>query len=224
MKKHTTLLLTTISIALCVLLSILMIEVIRYKEDAFVNYGAAMIIPGILFIFFLGIWIYFALQLPKEKRSFLFSKLFLVGWGVYILALLFVVFRGFSFDSVSTDFSLFKDRITYSNFVPFQVFKDYSHYSNPVMFFQQLIGNMVLLVPFGILTPLIFPKCKKTLNFVITSLATICTIEIVQLVLWVGNFDIDDVILNFSGAMIAFGILKLFEFMINTKNKERFSI
>lgn len=72
-----------------------------------------------------------------------------------------------------------------------------------------LFGNIVLLVPIGFLIPFVFQDItwKKSLAFAV---AAGFVIEGMQVVLHVGIFDIDDVILNAIGVMIgywAFAIL-----------------
>jgi glycopeptide antibiotics resistance protein len=66
-----------------------------------------------------------------------------------------------------------------------------------------LVGNIVLLMPVGFLVPLIFRNItwKKTLA---VAVAFGFAIEGLQVVLRVGIFDIDDVILNGLGVMIGY--------------------
>jgi len=66
-----------------------------------------------------------------------------------------------------------------------------------------LIGNIILLVPVGLLGPLAFPNItwKKMLVLAITAGFGI---EGLQVLLHVGIFDIDDVILNGLGVMIGY--------------------
>ena len=72
-----------------------------------------------------------------------------------------------------------------------------------------IVGNIVLLVPIGLLVPFVFRNLtwKKTLAIAV---AAGLVIEGMQMVFHVGIFDIDDVILNALGVMIgywAFAIL-----------------
>jgi glycopeptide antibiotics resistance protein len=66
-----------------------------------------------------------------------------------------------------------------------------------------IVGNIVLLVPVGFLLPLIFRNItwKKMLAIAV---ASGLLIEGMQVVLHVGIFDIDDVILNGLGVMIGY--------------------
>jgi glycopeptide antibiotics resistance protein len=66
-----------------------------------------------------------------------------------------------------------------------------------------LLGNIILLVPVGILFPLAFRQTtwKKTLMLAV---AAGFAIEVIQVVLRVGIFDIDDVILNAVGVLTGY--------------------
>lgn len=99
-----------------------------------------------------------------------------------------------------------------ANFVPFTTIVPYLlGHKGWIIAGINLIGNIALLVPIGILLPLIYRNItwKKSL---ILALASGLTIEILQTVLHVGIFDIDDVILNALGVMIGY-----FAFMIVAK-------
>lgn len=90
------------------------------------------------------------------------------------------------------------------NFVPFKTILPYLFgFKGWIIAGINLLGNIVLLVPIGFLTPLIFPNMtwKKTL---VLALASGIIIELMQVVLHVGIFDIDDVILNALGVIIGY--------------------
>lgn len=74
-------------------------------------------------------------------------------------------------------------------------------------FWINLIGNLLLFIPFGFLLPMLWKSCSllKVLffSFIFSSL-----IEIIQLVLPRGT-DIDDVWLNCSGAIIGWSLFQL---------------
>ncbi len=68
-----------------------------------------------------------------------------------------------------------------------------------------LAGNIVLLLPIGFLIPLVFRNItwKKSLTLAV---ATGLSIEVLQVILHVGIFDVDDVILNGLGVMMGFWV------------------
>ncbi|MCA0753707.1 VanZ family protein [Paenibacillus sp. N4] len=56
---------------------------------------------------------------------------------------------------------------------------------------------------------MMFKKYRKAINFFIFILIVDLSIEILQVTIKLGTFDVDDLILNCTGAMIAYGIIRL---------------
>jgi len=66
-----------------------------------------------------------------------------------------------------------------------------------------LLGNVLLMVPFGILTPFVNEKMRDFKKFIFTSVIIFVMVEILQYFL--GRImDIDDVILNTCGAVLGY--------------------
>ncbi|MBC3797428.1 VanZ family protein [Acetobacterium tundrae] len=78
--------------------------------------------------------------------------------------------------------------------------------------FKNLMGNILLFVPFGLLYPLSRKKRVKFFEALVLILGTTCAIEVLQyLFLTSRRADIDDVILNLIGGLIGYGIYKWIE-------------
>lgn len=133
----------------------------------------------------------------KYKPKFVFYKEMLYfGFILYILCLFYVV----TFQDVNW---------STSNYIPFKEMFRYTFGSR--LFFKNVIGNMLMFMPFGFFVAYIL-KLNKT--WIIALLATIvsCTIESIQLV--IGRvFDVDDIILNILGAIFGFLIFKFVYFL-----------
>ena len=71
-----------------------------------------------------------------------------------------------------------------------------------------LLGNLLLFVPAGVLLPLLFPPLGRFLPFVAVLLPLLVLVEAAQLLLRCGSCDVDDVILNLSGALAAWACLR----------------
>lgn len=71
-----------------------------------------------------------------------------------------------------------------------------------------IFGNFLMLTPLAIILPLISDTFKKMTNFIITIISITFTVELIQVLTCSGSFDIDDIILNFSGAIILYMIVK----------------
>ena len=96
------------------------------------------------------------------------------------------------------------------NFVPFKTILPYLLGDKGwIIAGINLIGNIVLLVPIGFLVPFVYRHMTWKVSLALGAAAGL-SIEVMQTVLRVGIFDIDEVILNALGVMIgywAFGIL-----------------
>ncbi|WNO62650.1 VanZ family protein [Streptomyces sp. NBC_01724] len=70
---------------------------------------------------------------------------------------------------------------------------------------KQAGGNLLLGVPFGILLPILVPRRLRMLRMVALTVTVMVVIELVQGALVPGRaFDIDDAILNTSGALLGY--------------------
>lgn len=69
--------------------------------------------------------------------------------------------------------------------------------------------NLLMLVPLGVLLPLITEKLKTYKRFLWFPLLLSIFIELTQYVFHIGACDVDDVILNFAGASIGFFVVYL---------------
>jgi len=93
------------------------------------------------------------------------------------------------------------------NFIPFREITRYSIDSR--MFYYNVIGNMVMFIPYGFFIGY-FLKIKKVLLAFLLILFASYAIETTQYL--IGRvFDVDDIILNVTGGMIGFGLYWLLE-------------
>ncbi len=87
-----------------------------------------------------------------------------------------------------------------SNFVPFKEILRYKLFSR--LFIKNVIGNVLLFLPYGFFAGKYFSGKSKILTFFLTFLASL-SIECTQL--YIGRvFDVDDIILNVLGGMIGY--------------------
>jgi glycopeptide antibiotics resistance protein len=86
-----------------------------------------------------------------------------------------------------------------------------------------LAGNVLLLVPVGFLLPLAFPVIGWKLALPLSFFAGLL-IEGLQVLLRVGIFDIDDVILNGGGVMMGYGILMMLSALMRSMTPQKRTI
>ena len=110
---------------------------------------------------------------------------------------------------------IWKQSVLWSlNLVPLRFAFDVRGYT-AVTWCKNVIGNFILFAPMGFFLPCLFPKVRawSMKKYIFTMAALIIGIEVFQLFFMCGHCDIDDVILNLSGACLGFAatrqVLKL---------------
>ena len=130
----------------------------------------------------------------NNKQHFVFYReVFQLIFLIYILCLFQIV----TFEDPSL--SLTDEHF---NLIPFQEISRYSIGSR--LFFKNVIGNLVLFVPYGFFA-CYHTKINKWIPAFLMILFASVSIESTQLI--IGRiFDIDDIILNLIGGMLGYGI------------------
>jgi glycopeptide antibiotics resistance protein len=77
---------------------------------------------------------------------------------------------------------------------------------------RNLLGNLVMLMPLAWYGPILWPRLRSLLLFVVVAVAFSVSIELLQLAITVGlgydhATDVDDVIVNTTGGILAFVVL-----------------
>lgn len=110
------------------------------------------------------------------------------------------------------------------NFIPFKTIWPYlTGFKGWLIAGINLIGNIILLVPFGFLLPFVI----RNMNWkqaIVWAVVSGTVIEVMQVVMHVGIFDIDDIILNAFGSMIGFWFFLLFVMLMQSPVYRKFTI
>ena len=69
---------------------------------------------------------------------------------------------------------------------------------------MNLMGNLVMLVPLGVLMPILFKTFRMFWNYIVVLITINLLIEIAQYYFYFGSADVDDVIMNSFGAILAY--------------------
>ncbi len=89
-----------------------------------------------------------------------------------------------------------------ANFTLFKTIRMYIVYSYMLNSFENLVGNVVVFIPFGFLLPYIQPRCRRFLPLLLNAFVFVLGIEVFQLFSAFGAFDVDDILLNCIGAAL----------------------
>ena len=92
------------------------------------------------------------------------------------------------------------------NLIPFVNLLEYDSKRDLLL---NLIGNVTMFIPTGIMTPLIYRKLDSFKKTMLTGIGISLAIEIIQLPFAVRASDVDDLILNTIGCLLGYGILSL---------------
>ena len=110
-------------------------------------------------------------------------------------------------DSIGAEILRISSSDNYINLIPFNGLFEYDKYS----FIRQVVGNIVMFIPLGLLLPLLAQKYRNIKVIIKYSLFTSLLIEIAQLIISIivikgafRVFDIDDLIMNVLGGIIGY--------------------
>ena len=74
-----------------------------------------------------------------------------------------------------------------------------------------LFGNVAAFVPFGMMLPIIYRRCRSFFYMVLLTFEFSLIIELIQLVFRVGSFDVDDLLLNTIGGILGYFIFAMMD-------------
>jgi glycopeptide antibiotics resistance protein len=151
---------------------------------------------GILVILLILLW-------QKHSRAYLFC--FSIFW-LYMLLVISVIIFPMSLPDTTEMRSPVSSILSHVNLVPFNFGNLFDNH--PIVIFHEIVGNILLTMPFGFGIP--FLVCIKPKNMLWLAIGAGLAAETAQLgfnLLVGGNYrsvDINDVLLNATGAMLGF--------------------
>lgn len=143
--------------------------------------------PMIIIFTVVLITIRLAYLLSRKIKFELYRELFMLAFLLYSLILFYVV----TFQDVNYGTN---------NFIPFKEIMRYEFGSS--FFIHNVLGNILLFVPFGFFVSFIL-KTKKPGYIIIVTFITSLVIEFTQLLIG-RTFDVDDVLLNIVGGFLGY--------------------
>lgn len=157
--------------------------------------------------------VFLVLGLNERYRRPLVKAFELILFLFYLFLLFIILLGGFRFHfGYHTNLWFYMKRSC--NLIPFKTISNYfNDYIHDSISFQiivdNMLGNLILFSPMGLLLPSLSKKMQKWNYFIITLFVILFSFELAQLLLELGIFDIDDIILNFTGAIIVYCIIKI---------------
>ena len=134
---------------------------------------------------------------------------------VYLTVLISVAFFPIPYQEASDP--LLKGMQETNNFIPFNsIIGTVTTAVDVFVVLKQIMGNLIMLLPFGVLLPMVWRKQSSGVKMLCTGLVTSLLIEILQLLISqiIGfqyrSFDIDDLMLNTLGFFIGYQLYSKF--------------
>ena len=100
-------------------------------------------------------------------------------------------------------------QVVTDNLVPFHTIAIYLDRLGSPFWIRQIVGNLGLLLPIGLLGPIAFPSLDRWWRVFLVALAISTAIEVSQLWIPDRSADIDDVIVNVTGALLGYGAFRI---------------
>ncbi|MBQ8902656.1 MAG: VanZ family protein [Bacilli bacterium] len=145
-----------------------------------------------------NLWIFFILYIVLLITLTLFDEEFSRYWQLIFMA---------TKEEINNYFTSQVNLIPFNTIIGY--IKNYNELLDSSIVIINIYGNFIACMPFAFFLPMLFKKQSKFKNYLITMILIIFGIEVVQLLTLSGSFDIDDFILNISGALIMYGIMKI---------------
>lgn len=125
-------------------------------------------------------------------------------WGLFAFYLLFLIYFAF----ISESFGRWGQDTDYRyNFTMFQEIRRFWDYRSVVGLewaVINLLGNVICFMPFGFFVPVLKKRSADIFEMALYSFCGSLFIETLQLVLKIGVFDVDDLLLNTVGGVLGY--------------------
>lgn len=149
-------------------------------------------------------------------------RLFLKGtFSLYAIALVYVFF-----------FLPTRQNVSGGNTVPFQTIRRYKkqyelfkiHVPTTYGIEAQIYGNILIFIPFGFVLPILFKRFRNPLLSIGLVFFLSLLVESIQRVFRIGQFDVDDIILNATGGIIGFVAFVIGDWLLWEYKKRNLSL
>jgi glycopeptide antibiotics resistance protein len=100
-------------------------------------------------------------------------------------------------------------QVVTDNLVPLHTVAIYLDRIGSPFWTMQIVGNLGLLLPVGLLGPVVLPPLRRWWLVLLLAIAISAAIEVAQLWVPYRSSDIDDVVMNVTGALLGFALYRL---------------
>lgn len=204
------------------MISIILFIIISIKETFPITY-----LFSFIFIMLLTSLIFVTGMLIDKKETYERNiNIYILLYFILLICLTMLIGRPDIYFINKQDLKSYLETI---NIIPFKTIINYLiNETNSYIVLYNIFGNLITFIPISFLLAIKDNKYRKIKNQFIFLLSTVLLIETIQVITITGSFDIDDFILNVTGALLFFLIInklnlftkieKLFYSDLNIKN------
>ncbi len=150
-------------------------------------------------------------------EKWLFQKKYVrLVFFLYLVAVIKVIIFKYPWEQMKEIAATWEKEVIFegldtANFTLFKTIRMYIDYSYKLNSFENLVGNVVVFIPFGFLLPYVVKWGRNFLVMLLNALLFVTGIEVFQLFSAFGAFDVDDILLNTVGAILGYLAYLAFE-------------
>lgn len=179
----------------------------------FSTQGIMMCALGIFIPIAIGSFILIS-SLDDVNDRYKLMRIFVISMLVYYIIVLFYMLFWNGYRRFIATTSIGQYAHFNLNLIPLKTIGSYiqsfvDNSMNKPIIIENILGNIILSAPMGILLPCIFKNFRKFIKFLMIILITFTGIETAQLLTRTGRCDIDDVILNLVGAFLLWAVFRI---------------
>lgn len=194
--------------------------VIAAIETLYFCFGGADVRERLVLLVTVWVLLFFAGKILCEDEGANNEKImkltFLAAFLLYVVFLFSLTLFDPEFGRTGTVSFLFSDREAMEeylrssvNLTPFETILRYVNGYRKgavtgAVAATNLLGNFLALTPMGLFLPVLSRKCRRFFPFLFATAGTVALIEGLQLLFMTGACDVDDLILNLSGAVLVY--------------------
>ena len=144
--------------------------------------------------------------MQNERKSILFKRTI---FFIYLLIVIKLIIFKYPYEQLKAiadtwEKGVILEGLDTANFTLFKTIRMYIKYSYKLNSFENLLGNIVVFIPYGFLFPYVIKRGRNFLVMLFNAFLFVLGIEIFQLFSAFGAFDVDDILLNCFGAGIGY--------------------
>ena len=132
------------------------------------------------------------------------KKLIRAGWLLFYLYIILLSYFLFFSEHYGRDCIADGYRYNLTLFREIRRFIEYRKQLGIESFMVNILGNVAAFAPFGFFLPALNKKYRNFFLTVLLSMLFSLSVEVMQLLLKVGIFDVDDIVLNTAGGMAGY--------------------